>query len=60
VKHIFLIGPGGVGKTTIGRLFAPLLNLQFIDLDEEFCTRIGSVRSHLDRYGYLAQLNEAS
>ena len=34
-ENIFLIGPMGVGKTTIGRLLAELLQLKFYDSDEE-------------------------
>jgi len=33
--RIFLIGAACVGKTTIGRRLAELLNLAFFDLDEE-------------------------
>jgi len=31
---IFLVGPMGAGKTTIGRLLAEQLDLEFVDLDE--------------------------
>ncbi len=33
LPSIFLIGPMGAGKTTIGRLLAKYLNRQFIDVD---------------------------
>jgi len=33
MSHIFLYGPSGVGKSTIGRLIAVSLHLPFIDLD---------------------------
>ena len=33
--NIFLIGPMGAGKTTIGRVLAQKLNLSFIDSDHE-------------------------
>ncbi len=33
--NIFLVGPMGVGKTTIGRVLADLLGLEFVDSDRE-------------------------
>ncbi|MCB1671495.1 MAG: AAA family ATPase, partial [Pseudomonadales bacterium] len=33
--NIFLIGPMGVGKTTIGRVLADHLQMQFVDSDRE-------------------------
>jgi len=33
--NIFLIGPMGVGKSTIGRVLAKIMNLQFFDSDQE-------------------------
>jgi len=42
-KHnIFLIGPMGVGKTTIGRSLAQQLQLEFIDSDQEIERRAGA------------------
>jgi len=41
VDNIFLIGPMGSGKTTLGRRVAPQLGLEFIDLDEELERRCG-------------------
>lgn len=43
-KHdnIFLVGPMGAGKTTIGRLLAAELNLPFIDTDKEIEDRTGA------------------
>jgi shikimate kinase len=42
-KHnIFLIGPMGVGKTTIGRSLAHQLHLEFIDSDQEIERRAGA------------------
>jgi shikimate kinase len=42
-KHnIFLIGPMGVGKTTIGRSLAAYLRLEFIDSDLEIERRAGA------------------
>lgn len=39
--NIFLVGPMGSGKTTLGRRIAPALGLDFIDLDEELEKRCG-------------------
>ena len=33
--NLFLIGPMGAGKTTIGRRVAELLGMPFLDLDHE-------------------------
>ena len=34
MKPIFLIGFSGAGKTTVGKILAAQMNMQFIDLDE--------------------------
>lgn len=39
--NIFLIGPMGVGKTTVGRCLATILNLTFKDSDQEIEERTG-------------------
>lgn len=39
---LFLIGPTGAGKTTVGRLLASRLKRRFIDLDEEIEHRCGA------------------
>jgi len=41
-KNLFLVGPMGAGKTTIGRFLADNLNLEFIDLDAEIEARCGA------------------
>ena len=41
-RRIFLVGPMGVGKTTIGRMLARELGLKFIDCDQEIEKRSGA------------------
>ncbi|MCB1667555.1 MAG: shikimate kinase AroK [Porticoccaceae bacterium] len=41
-SNIFLVGPMGAGKTTIGRLLAKSFNLTFVDLDTEIEERCGA------------------
>jgi shikimate kinase len=40
-NNIFLIGPMGAGKTTIGRLLAKTLGLDFLDSDKQIEQRTG-------------------
>ncbi|OGT20205.1 MAG: shikimate kinase I [Gammaproteobacteria bacterium RBG_16_57_12] len=40
-KNIFLVGPMGAGKTTIGRQLAKALHLSFVDSDREIELRTG-------------------
>ncbi len=40
-QNIFLIGPMGAGKTTVGRRLAALRGLQFLDSDHEIEQRTG-------------------
>lgn len=41
-SNIFLVGPMGVGKTTIGRSLAEELRLEFVDCDVEIEARCGA------------------
>ena len=41
-SQIFIVGPMGVGKTTIGRILAKDLPLDFIDCDVEIEERCGA------------------
>ncbi|WP_075434252.1 shikimate kinase AroK [Buchnera aphidicola] len=40
-KNIFLVGPMGSGKSTIGYLLSTQLNMKFYDVDQEAETRAG-------------------
>lgn len=41
-RSLFLVGPMGAGKTTIGRYLARALELEFIDVDAEIVRRAGA------------------
>lgn len=59
-RHIFLVGPGGVGKSTTGRLLGPLLGRRVVDLDEEFCGRVENITVFLEKHGYAAYFRRNS
>jgi shikimate kinase len=40
--NVYLVGPMGVGKTTIGRLLSDFLGLSFVDIDKEIESRAGA------------------
>ena len=41
-QNLFLIGPMGAGKTTVGRQIAELFRMPFLDLDHEIEARTGA------------------
>ena len=40
-NNIFLVGPMGAGKSTVGRQLAKSLNMEFVDCDREIEERTG-------------------
>lgn len=42
IDNIFLVGPMGAGKTTIGRQLADILHWEFVDSDHEIEARTGA------------------
>ena len=48
----FIIGPGGSGKTTTGKILAKKINFDFIDLDDLFCKKIENIRIFIKKNGY--------
>ena len=56
---IFLIGPGGVGKTTVGKVLSEKIYYKLIDLDYEFTKQIGNIGEIINRQSlsYYHQLN---
>ena len=51
---IHLVGPGGAGKSTAGRIVAELLGWPFHDLDRVFERRHGDIDDFIRRHGYIA------
>ena len=52
MARIFLIGPGGVGKTVAGGELARLLDCAFFDLDQQFMARVGHIDAVIGDQGY--------
>lgn len=49
---VHLVGPGGAGKSSAGPFLAQRLGWQFIDLDERFMSREGSISASIEASGY--------
>lgn len=41
-RNVFLVGPMGAGKTTVGKMLAEALGLEFLDTDREIEARCGA------------------
>jgi 3-dehydroquinate synthase len=55
MTHIFLYGPSGTGKSTIGQLLADQLRLPFVDLDRVIETKAGmSIPQIMEQQGESA------
>ena len=52
MPRIFIIGPGGVGKTTAGGELARRLGCAFLDLDQQFMARVGHIDGVIREQGY--------
>lgn len=50
-ESVVLVGPMGVGKTTIGKKLAKQLNRVFIDTDKEIVKEHGSISKIFDKFG---------
>jgi len=51
--NIFLIGPRGSGKTTLGKIVAKELNMNFIDTDEEIIKHSGvDIENYVKMHGW--------
>lgn len=57
---VFVIGPGGVGKSTTGKVLAERMGFAFIDLDQEFCDLIEIIGPFIREYGYEKYCRENS
>jgi shikimate kinase len=52
MRRVFIVGPGGVGKSTAGEILAKTLKYYFVDLDTAFCTHIENIGTYIRREGY--------
>ncbi|KKR05822.1 MAG: hypothetical protein UT34_C0002G0329 [candidate division WS6 bacterium GW2011_GWF2_39_15] len=50
--RVFIVGPGGVGKTTSGKILAKRLGFEFVDLDLEFMKQVRNIDEYVAKFGY--------
>jgi len=60
MSNFFLIGPGGIGKSTVGPHLANFLDVEFIDLDREFEKYSGDIAVYIREKGYKEYAKENS
>lgn len=54
-KNIFLIGPRACGKTSLGKILATRLGLEFLDTDHVLVENVGmEIADYVDRNGWSA------
>jgi len=53
-ERVFLIGPGGVGKSTVGALIARRWGWDLLDLDLIFCDQVGMIGPYIAEHSYEA------
>lgn len=53
---LFITGPGGAGKSTVGKVLACKLHYTLIDLDDAFCQRIMNISVFIRSQGYASYL----
>lgn len=58
VESVFLIGPGGAGKSTVGKYLSDILGYILTDLDDKFCERIINIREYINNHGYESYLEQ--
>ncbi len=57
-SHFHIIGPGGAGKSTTGKILASAYNLHIIDLDEYFLNLYGDISLFIQENNYEDYANK--
>lgn len=48
---LFIVGPGGAGKSSLGQLLAPLTHRRLLDLDQIFKSEVGPIDQYIQNFG---------